>query len=82
MKRIVKTVRFPEEILEEVRLVRNRAKLTFTDFIIEAIKSYIHTLNYIEGINKSFGAWKISKQNEIDKGNPNSIINKTAEDSS
>ncbi len=73
MKSIIKSIRFPESILEEIRPVISKNKLNFTEFIIEAIKTYIRVLNYTDGIEKSFGTWKKSNHPELKKGVNNYI---------
>lgn len=73
MKSIVKSIRFPEIILGEVKPLMKKNNLNFTEFIIESIKAYIRGLKYIDGINKSFGAWKIGTHPEL-KNSVNSYI--------
>ena len=73
MKSVVKTVRFSENILEEIRPVMNKTNLNFTGFVIEAIKTYIRILSYSDGVNKSFGAWKNNSHHELKNGTSNYI---------
>jgi len=68
MKSTIKSIRFPEPILEEIRPVMNKKDLNFTEFIIAAIKTYIRVSNYTDGINKSFGAWKNGTHPELKNG--------------
>ena len=75
MKRIVKTVRFPESILEEIRPIMNKNNLNFTEFIIESVRTYTRILNYTDGVDKSFGAWKNRSHPELKDG-VNSYIRK------
>jgi hypothetical protein len=68
MKSVVKTIRFPLDILEEIRPMMDKTNLNFTKFITEAIKVYMRILEYTEVVNKSFGIWKKSKHPELAKG--------------
>ena len=71
MKRIVKSIRFPDSILEEIRPVMKKGNLNFTEFIIESVKTYIRVQKQNEGITKSFGAWKTENHPELKKGTAN-----------
>jgi hypothetical protein len=62
------TIRFPVDILEQMRPLIAKKKVTFTDFVIDAIKNYIRVLNYQEGIDASFGAWKDCQHPELKNG--------------
>ncbi len=68
MKSVVKTIRFPAEILAEIRPVMDKNKINFTDFIVEAIKNYLRGLSYVEGINNSFAGWKSDGHPELKEG--------------
>ena len=67
MKNVVKSIRFPKTILEDVCPIMEKNNLSFTEFVIEAIKTYIRVLDYTDGINKSFGAWKNGGHPELKK---------------
>jgi hypothetical protein len=58
MERTMKTLRFSEALLQEMRPWMNKSNLNFTSFVMEAVKNYIRVLKYREGVTKSFGAWK------------------------
>lgn len=68
MERIVKTIRFPGDLLEQMRPFMNKKNLNFTNFVMEAIKNYIRVLKYREGIEKSFAAWKDGEHPELAEG--------------
>jgi len=68
MKSVVKSIRFPKTILEDVHPIMKKNNLNFTEFVIEAIKTYIRVLNYTDGIKKSFGAWENGAHPELKKG--------------
>ncbi len=68
MERVVKTIRFPGDVLQQMRPIMNEKKMNFTAFVIEAVKNYIRTVNYKDGINTSFGAWKDDEHPELKNG--------------
>ena len=73
MERVVKTIRFPADVLQEMRPIMKKEKSNFTSFVIEAIKNYIRTAKYEDGINTSFGAWKDDEHPEFKNGTDNYI---------
>jgi hypothetical protein len=68
MERTVKTIRFPVDILQEIRPVLDETKMNFTTFLIEAAKNYLRVLQYEKGVNASFGAWKDENHPEFEAG--------------
>ena len=58
MERMMKTLRFPAALIQEMRPWMKKSNLNFTSFVMEAVKNYIRVLKYREGVTKSFGAWK------------------------
>jgi len=68
MERVVKTIRFPVDVLKEIQPVLDERNWNFTGFVIAAIKSYLHSLKYEKGVNDSFGAWKDSQHPELEQG--------------
>lgn len=68
MKTITKSIKMPNFILQEINPIIKDNNLNFTDFIIEAIKTYIRILNYNNAINKSFGSWKNNNHPELQYG--------------
>ncbi|MCK4761163.1 MAG: hypothetical protein KAW12_03120 [Candidatus Aminicenantes bacterium] len=68
MERVVKTIRFPGDVLEEMLPFMKKNNLNFTDFVMEAIKNYIRVLKYKEGIKSSSGAWKNGDHPELAEG--------------
>ncbi|MCK4447910.1 MAG: hypothetical protein KAW56_12630 [Candidatus Marinimicrobia bacterium] len=68
MKSIVKSIRFPEPILDEVQSVMDKKNFNFTEFVIEAIKNYIRILKYTDVINSSYGIWSNSNHPELKNG--------------
>ncbi len=73
MERTKKTIRFPADILEQMRPLMSKYNLNFTNFVMEAIKNYIRVLNYRNGVKTGFGAWKDSEHPELEKGVDNYI---------
>jgi len=68
MERSMKTIRLPVELLEQMRPLIAKKNITFTNFVIEAIMNYMRVLNYQEGIDASFGAWKDNQHPELKGG--------------
>lgn len=68
MERVVKTIRFPVDILQEIRPVLDETDMNFTSFLIEAAKNYLRVLHYEKGVNTSFGAWKDEDHPELEAG--------------
>lgn len=68
MERVVKTIRFPGDILEQMRPFMKKNRMNFTSFVIEAIKNYIRELKYKDGIESSFGAWEKEDHPELAGG--------------
>jgi hypothetical protein len=73
MERSMKTIRLPVELLEQMRPLIAKKNITFTNFVIEAIMNYMRVLNYQEGIDASFGAWKDNQHPELKDGKGFSI---------
>ncbi len=73
MERVVKTIRFPADVLQEIRPIMKKEKLNFTAFMIEAAKNYIRASKYKDGINNSFGAWSDDDHPELKNGADNYI---------
>ena len=68
MERIVKTLRFPKILLEEIDVVLNKDNMNFTDFITIAAKSYLRVLKFTEAVKESAGAWDLTKHPELKEG--------------
>jgi hypothetical protein len=68
MERTMKTLRFPEKLLEEMQPLMKKEKLNFTSFVMEAVKNYIHILKYREGVKSSFAAWSKNEHPELKNG--------------
>lgn len=68
MERMMKTLRFPGALIQEMRPWMKKSNLNFTSFVMEAVKNYIRVLTYKEGVTKSFGAWKDQEHPELKKG--------------
>ena len=73
MERVVKTIRFPADVLQEILPIMKKEKLNFTAFLIEAAKNYIRASKYKDGINTSFGAWNDDEHPELKNGTDNYI---------
>jgi len=73
MERIVKTLRFPKILLEEIDVVLNKDNMNFTDFITIAAKSYLRALKFTEAVKESAGAWDLKDHPELQEGSDNYI---------
>ncbi len=65
---ILKSIRFPEDVLKEIRPVMNKKKINFTEFILQAVQAYIRAAHFTDKMNKSFGAWKSNVHSELKDG--------------
>ncbi|MCP5109004.1 MAG: hypothetical protein GY950_36815 [bacterium] len=73
MERVVKTIRFPADLLQEMRPIMKKEKMNFTALVIEAIRNYIRAAKYKDGINNSFGTWNDDEHQELKNGTDNYI---------
>ena len=65
---VLKSIRFPEEVLKEIRPVMNKEHINFTEFIMQAVRTYIRATDFTEKMNNSFGAWKSNVHSELKVG--------------
>ena len=75
MERVMKTIRFPADVVQEMRPIMKERKMNFTTFVIEAIKNYIRSVKYKDAINSSFGTWKDEEHPELNDGTSTFIRN-------
>lgn len=68
MERIVKTIRFPKELIEEVNQVSSWKNMNFTDFVTDAIKNYLREIRFTEAVSESSGVWELQKHPELKDG--------------
>jgi uncharacterized protein YfbU (UPF0304 family) len=68
MATVMKTLRFPEEIIEEMKPIIKKHHINFTDFVMSAIESYISSIQFTNNVNSTFGAWKNNEHKELDSG--------------
>ncbi|MCP4152541.1 MAG: hypothetical protein GY757_32695 [bacterium] len=73
MERVVKTIRFPVDVLQEMQQLIKEKKTNFTSFVIEAIQNHIRAEKYRKGIDAGFGAWEESDHPELANGTDNYI---------
>ena len=73
MERVVKTLRFPKNLLEEIDTLLNKENMNFTDFITNAAKSYLTSLKFTEAVKESAGAWDLKNHPELKDGLDNYI---------
>lgn len=65
MGKIVKTIRFPEDLINEINSISAAKKTNFTDFVKTAIESYIRGLKFTEAVKESSGAWSLKNHPEL-----------------
>ena len=68
MERIIKTLRFPKNLIEEIDSIAIAKKINFTEFVTTAVRSYIDQLKFSEAIGESAGAWSIKSHPELEDG--------------
>ncbi len=68
MERVVKTLRFPKILLEEIDAVLSKDNMNFTDFITVAAKTYLRGLKFTEAVKESAGAWDLKNHPELKEG--------------
>ena len=73
MNKIVKTIRFPKDLINEINSISAAQKTNFTEFVKTAIESYIRGLKFTEAVNESAGAWDQNNHPELKEGTENYI---------
>ena len=68
MDRVIKTMRFPKYLLDEIESISMYKKLNFTEFMTNAAQAYIKEIKFTEAVNESAGAWSTSSHPELEKG--------------
>jgi len=68
MERIMKTLRFPKNLIDEIDSISAIKKTNFTDFITTAVRSYIDQLKFSESVAESAGAWSVKSHPELSDG--------------
>jgi len=66
--KITKTIRFPEDLIREIKTISAERDENFTEFVQSAIKAYIRGLRFIDAVNESAGAWDINNHPELKEG--------------
>jgi hypothetical protein len=73
LRKIVKTIRFPKDLINEINSISAAQKTNFTEFVKTAIESYIRGLKFTDAVNESAGAWDHKKHPELKEGAENYI---------
>jgi len=68
LERVVKTIRFPKKLIEEVNQVSSWKNMNFTDFVTDAIKNYLREIRFTEAVSESSGVWELQKHPELKDG--------------
>jgi len=66
--KITKTIRFPQELVREIKTMSASRDENFTEFVQTAIESYIRGLRFNDAVNESAGAWDLNKHPELKQG--------------
>ena len=75
MERIVKTIRFPKKLIEEVNVVSSWKNMNFTDFVMDAVKNYLREIKFTTAVSESSGVWDLQKHPELKEGTATFIRN-------
>ena len=65
MDRVIKTMRFPKYLMDEIELISSYKKINFTEFMTNAAQTYIREIKFAEAVNESAGAWSIGRHPEL-----------------
>lgn len=68
MAKVTKTMRFPEDLVREIKNISAERDENFTEFVQSAIKAYIRGLRFSDAVNESAGAWDLNKHPELKEG--------------
>ena len=68
MDRVIKTMRFPRYLMEEIEIVSSCKKINFTEFMTNAAQAYLREIKFTEAVTESAGAWNINNHPELEKG--------------
>jgi hypothetical protein len=74
MNRVIKTMRFPKYLMDEIKLISTYKKINFTEFMTNAAQAYINEIKFAEAVNESAGAWNVSSHPDLEKGTEDYII--------
>jgi hypothetical protein len=75
MDRIIKTLRFPKNLIDEINSISVARKMNFTDFVTSAVEAYLRELKFTEAVCESSGAWNLNAHTEL-KGGTEDYIRK------
>lgn len=68
MERIVKTLRFPKNLIDEIDVISSEKKMNFTEFVTSAVEAYLRELKFAEAVCESSGSWDFQKHSELKEG--------------
>jgi hypothetical protein len=75
MDRVIKTMRFPKYLMDEIDSISSYKKINFTEFMTNAAQTYIREIKFAEAIHESAGAWNESSHPELETGTEDYIRN-------
>lgn len=68
LERIIKTMRFPKKLIDEIDSASSEKKMNFTEFVTSAVKAYLREIKFTEAVNESAGLWNVGKHPELKEG--------------
>ena len=68
MERIIKTLRFPKNLIDEIDVISLEKKINFTEFVTSAVEVYLRELKFAGAVSKSAGSWDFQKHLELKEG--------------
>ncbi|MCL4384954.1 MAG: hypothetical protein M1475_00835 [Actinobacteria bacterium] len=68
MDKIIKTLRFPKKLLDEINSISIKKRMNFTNFVTSAVETYLRELRFTEAINESSGVWNLDDHPELKNG--------------
>ena len=75
MERIIKTLRFPKNLIDEIEEVSSEKKINFTEFVTGAVINYLREIRFTEAVSESAGSWDIKKHPELEKSTQHYVRN-------
>jgi len=68
LEKIVKTIRFPKNLINEVKEISSAKKMNFTEFVTGAVKNYLREIKFTEAVSESAGSWDLKGHTELKEG--------------
>jgi len=65
LEKIIKTLRIPKNLIDEIETISLEKKINFTEFVTSAVKAYLRELKFTEAVSESAGSWDLCKHQEL-----------------